>query len=419
MKICFDWQAIHKGLLSEQENRSTAASVCAAEIREDIFRQGYRSEHLVGRAPEICQQYGLGRETFLEATRLLENWGVARMRRGVNGGLIVANSMRTDPTERLTRYFCLRGLSSAQVREARAVLSLALRHCRESRPAGGSSFDNEFWRLVAHPQPLTTQQRMSLSEAGHPWERCLQIFANAIDAVEEVHDGSAELLFDGAAGSESLARHTVQLLAMQIAGLDREQRSLTRSEASITARLGVSRQVTRQAMRILQDEGLLECRRGRNGGVSILSQHPASVLRLLNGYYRKAGLAREDFSPLLSVIGRANRVLCAMRASESDFARLAALTNEQKQDDPVTHIERIKLEWEIIDNPALSLLEQSLATYRAGLGGEKKSTGFGNLQRIADCSIDHVSAMRARNHLLADRLLQDIESEVAAITRTF
>ena len=133
------------------------------------------------------------------------------------------------------------------------------------------------------------------------------------------------------------------------------------------------------------------------------------MIRLLSASYRKAGLTRAEFFPLLSIIGRANRILCGMRASERDFNDMTRLTAEQKFDEPVTQIKRIKLDWEIIDNPVLSLLEQSLATYRASLAGETVSTGFGNLQLIADRTLDQLNALRARNFALADSLGQHID----------
>ena len=95
------------------------------------------------------------------------------------------------------------------------------------------------------------------------------------------------------------------------------------------------------------------------------------------------------------------------------------MTFKLEKEDKLFLIKRIKLDWEIIDNPVLSLLEQSLATYRASLAGETVSTGFGNLQLIADRTLDQLNALRARNFALADSLGQHIDAEIAAITDTF
>ena len=418
MKICFDWGAIHKGLVCEPKSRATAALLCAEQIRDDISRRGYPAHQLVGKAPDICKQFGLGRETFLEAARLLENWGVARMRRGAQGGLIVVKNVQTTPTAKLARYFQLRGLSKAQVHEARTILNLAIRYCRDWPVDQSGSLDREFRYCIGMRNPFTDQNANYKLRSEIPWENCLQIFVGAIDTVDACTEGLAETAA-AYGGSHSLAGYAVHLLAGEIASLDREDRHRTRSEASITANLGVSRQVTRQAMRILQDEGIVQCRLGRSGGVDILPEHPAHVIRLLSASYRKAGLTRAEFFPLLSIIGRANRILCGMRASERDFNDMTRLTAEQKFDEPVTQIKRIKLDWEIIDNPVLSLLEQSLATYRASLAGETVSTGFGNLQLIADRTLDQLNALRARNFALADSLGQHIDAEIAVITDTF
>ena len=424
MKICFDWQAIRKGLVCEPQRSATAGQLCAEQIRDEIAAGGYAPDDLFGKAPDICRQYGLGRETLLETVRLLENWGVAQMRRGSRGGLVVMKRPPANPVGRLSRYFLLRGLSPAQISEARAVIDLAYRYCREQPTDQGSPFNRQFQLMLAAPHPFATQQAPARPDGDSRIGKCLRLFSDALNTIEQAAnaDRSSATRATGAkasCGTPSLARHVVYLLAGEIASQDRDGGARVHSEAAITAFMGVSRQVTRQAMRILQDEGLVQCRRGRSGGISVLADHPAPIIDLLTRQYGSFGLTRHDFVPILSMVGRANRILCGARASERDLAKLTTMTAAQRANDPASHVHRMRLEWQIMQNPALSLLEQSLAAYRATVAGNRVSTGFGDLQYLSDCTLGQIQAMRERNFARADCLMLDMQGEIARITGTF
>ena len=62
----------------------------ARRIEDEVIAQGWPVDRWLGSEPELIERYGVSRAAFREAVRLLEHHGVARMRRGPGGGLIVS-----------------------------------------------------------------------------------------------------------------------------------------------------------------------------------------------------------------------------------------------------------------------------------------------------------------------------------------
>lgn len=61
----------------------------AERIEDEVVRAGWPVGELIGREPELLERFGVSRAVFREAVRIVEHHGVARMRRGGGGGLVV------------------------------------------------------------------------------------------------------------------------------------------------------------------------------------------------------------------------------------------------------------------------------------------------------------------------------------------
>jgi DNA-binding FadR family transcriptional regulator len=59
------------------------------EIENEIVERGWPLGEVIGSEGELIDRYGASRAVFREAVRIVEHHGVARMRRGPNGGLVV------------------------------------------------------------------------------------------------------------------------------------------------------------------------------------------------------------------------------------------------------------------------------------------------------------------------------------------
>jgi DNA-binding FadR family transcriptional regulator len=75
------------------------ADQVARRIEEDVVRAGWPIGALVGSESELLARYEVSRAVFREAVRLVEYLGIARMRRGPGGGLVVTEP---DPSGVIT-----------------------------------------------------------------------------------------------------------------------------------------------------------------------------------------------------------------------------------------------------------------------------------------------------------------------------
>jgi GntR family transcriptional regulator, transcriptional repressor for pyruvate dehydrogenase complex len=98
------------------------------------------------------------------------------------------------------------------------------------------------------------------------------------------------------------------------------------TERELAGQLGVSRTTVREAMRVLQGEGLIETRRGRAGGAVVISSEatPAERRQLLR---RRLAELENVFDYRLAVEPAAAR-LAAQRRTKADLARLSDTLQE-------------------------------------------------------------------------------------------
>ncbi|WP_181784793.1 FadR/GntR family transcriptional regulator, partial [Pseudonocardia pini] len=68
---------------------ASLAEEAAGHIYDDITRSGWPVGEVLGAEPELMRRYDVSRAVLRAAIRLLEHHGVARSRRGPNGGLVV------------------------------------------------------------------------------------------------------------------------------------------------------------------------------------------------------------------------------------------------------------------------------------------------------------------------------------------
>ncbi len=106
------------------------------------------------------------------------------------------------------------------------------------------------------------------------------------------------------------------------------------SERELASKFGVSRAVVREAIKLLEERGLLEPRNGRGAFVTVPGS--ASITSSLNAAYRMQDCSAADFHEarwcLESFIVR----LAAMRATEADIVRIEAAVAimDDSMDDP-------------------------------------------------------------------------------------
>lgn len=96
--------------------------VIAYSIKRDIADRGWPVGEVLGNQEELMQRYGVSRSTLREAVRQVERHGVARMRRGVNGGLVIQQPARDSVVLAIASYLELAAVSLNELFEAREVV---------------------------------------------------------------------------------------------------------------------------------------------------------------------------------------------------------------------------------------------------------------------------------------------------------
>lgn len=107
----------------------------AKAIQEEIIALGWPVGYNLGGEAELMKRHGVSRATLREAIRQVEHHGLALMRRGVNGGLVVQAPARSAAVATLCSYLHLIGITLDELFDAREVVELqamrwAVARCR-------------------------------------------------------------------------------------------------------------------------------------------------------------------------------------------------------------------------------------------------------------------------------------------------
>src|SRR5690348_15698820 len=76
--------------MSDSARARKLGELVAHRITQEIIDRGWPVGQLIGREHELMAEHGVSRSTVREAIRQLERAGVAQMKRGLGGGLLVA-----------------------------------------------------------------------------------------------------------------------------------------------------------------------------------------------------------------------------------------------------------------------------------------------------------------------------------------
>ena len=79
----------HQPILADRRNGPKLGERVAEMLERRIIEQGWPVGHVMGSETELLAELGISRAVLREAVRVLEHHGVATMRRGPGGGLVV------------------------------------------------------------------------------------------------------------------------------------------------------------------------------------------------------------------------------------------------------------------------------------------------------------------------------------------
>jgi len=409
-------ERIYVASASDGESPSRLAEELARRIEDDIAALGLMPGASLGSLRVLAERYRAGRAVAREAVGLLERRGLGRMRPGPSGGFILAKPQFSAVAAELAEHFRASGITLRHLLDAREVVDLmaarmaamakpsesALTHldaCDGAAPVGGLLQSRaQIARLAQQPALVLLMEclnRLTIDFIGAETAACATA---QVDAVAEMRSALREgcvaaaeaaaarahrqLLADFAQphltvpvleSSDSVDRPgslpamIARRLAAQIARSGHAGARLG-SEWDLCEHFGVSRLTLRQAIRLLQDSGLVECRRGRGNGLVVRDRRAAGGIRLV-----LAALISEKLDPIAAgtLLLQLNCFIPALAVSRADAeqrARLSAAIAHLERGNSIERCALLSLVQHVsrlADSPIIDLFSRCFAAYEA------------------------------------------------------
>lgn len=330
-------ERIYVTSISEDEMPSRLAVDLARRVEDDIAELGLTPGGTLGSLRALAERYGAGRSVVREAVGLLERRGLGRMRPGPGGGFILAKPQPDSIGAALADHFLSGGLTLTQLSDAREAVDEMM-----SRRAGARA-----------AEPVLPLLALCLDRLAVHLERAAGTLGEG---------GVATTALQGTL-SASIARR----LAAEIARTGWVGTRLG-SEPALCERFNVSRMTLRQAIRLLQDSGLVECRRGRGNGLVVRDRRAAGSIRLVLAY-----LIGEKMDPMAAgtILFELNCYVPALAVSRADADQRrqleAALARVESRDSFERYdlLGLVHCVSRVAGSPIIDLFSRCLAAYEA------------------------------------------------------
>lgn len=98
--------------------------VLAERIEDEIIAEGWPVGKVLGSESELTERYGVSRAVFREAMRIVDHHGVAEMRRGPGGGLVVVEPDLGAVVRTVSLHLRYLEIDPEQVAETRQAIEL-------------------------------------------------------------------------------------------------------------------------------------------------------------------------------------------------------------------------------------------------------------------------------------------------------
>lgn len=423
-------ERIYEAVARDGSTAALRGEAVARRIERDIAQNRLSAGESLGSLRELAARYGVGRSAASEAVRILERRGLGRMRSGRAGGLVLAKPDREAVALELADFFRLVGLSLRQLMDARqAVDAAAARLAAERTPsaseaarlaqlqaegglAGELALRSECARLSGDPAIqlfVACLNRLTLDLAS-PGLRISVRGARAAPLAEALTRGDADAAADAvcaglpalqaalasaarpagppcpAPGGPAASHRSDEVVAALEADLlnRRETGARLGSEWELCERYGAGRLALRQAIRMLEDRGLVASQRGRGHGLVAREPQPFGAVRqavawLMSERFDVMGVGR-----LLCLLNVATPAQAVARADDAGRARLRMLLARQEGKERIDRadtLELVRCVAELADAPLVDVFCRSLVAYEACFRSDLPETFSSDTQR--------------------------------------
>lgn len=421
-----------RAIIVGRPNDHRLAHGAVAILQREFIDNGTRAGDLIGTLPEIRQRYGLGRWACREAVGILEMRGWVESRRGVGGGLVLTLPSVHDITQLMLVHLCLKGACTDQIIEVRclvhrAVVGILMRHNGEAialQPvrldeASLSARDFSCW-LAAQTGNRALEFAMNFVTGLH--EECVdadlaaapaigvQLLWNAIceknidkanaaldffvKSTEHLRRGERvnlpdDFLRDDSGRASSSAARLARLLITEIARQDGRRPISLGTEADVSVRHCFHHEVVRQAIRVLEDIGIVVPRRGGHGGLTSRDPDLAAIIELIPPLLSHQNVPWSEVVEAMTLLKREAAYLAAWRvrmgvASEKvwELAEQLLSTRPTQTNDLIT-MENCLMD--LAENSVLSAFDRGLLLY-----GPMASSEFADHAPLANAAFLHM-----------------------------
>lgn len=413
-------ERIYAASTSEGETASRLAEELARRIEDDIASNDFPPGDALGSLRELSERYRVGRSVAREAMGLLERRGLGRLRPGPCGGFILSRPQPDTIGEELADHFRITGVTLRQLMDAREAVDLmAARLAAMARPAEP---DLERLRLAGETDGLSGRLAARFEIARMAGEPVLLLLLECLNSLTIDFGGIEDLETSGATRSRDLVAAMVRALRTADAQAAEQEAARAHAElggwlderpfsprpqatepprvpgapgnlATVIARelaaeiltgsatgtrlgsewdlcerFNVSRLTLRQAIRLLQDSGLVECRRGRGNGLVVGDRRSAGAIRLVLAYL--IGSKADPFATgaILFQLNCFVPALAVARADTAQRRQLDVALSRVEASDPFDRYDLLSLVHcvsRLADSPIIDLFSRCLAAYEA------------------------------------------------------
>ncbi|QUD90736.1 GntR family transcriptional regulator [Phenylobacterium montanum] len=315
-----------------------AACVIAAQTEEDLIGRGWPTGIIYGSETQLATRFGVCRVVMREAVRILESRGTAQMRRGPNGGLLVLAPTMPVVLEAIHRYIMSRFRELHQGSACRTIL-----HTVHARLTGPGSETCEGPGLIDF----------------------LEVLISAVDQFAREGPAGHVLQSAAAKSARSRAAQVLRLLMKDLHGRDATDHRLG-SEFDLCDRYSADRNAMRQAVRVLEFEGIAESLAGRGKGLMVRTPEPSALCRLIICYFTATRVTPGDATHLFKMLSAEVVSMAAEQATDSQLGRLGDIQRLLESDARVTTKVIQQAEESLfgfIDEPLIDILLRCTGSY--------------------------------------------------------